>query len=293
MKNLKDYIHLYIGCLVQYPDTDGTLITAKLTGVTEGDGVETTYLEVQKHEHGETVGDLLAWKSNGNHNSDALHLKLVLRPLDSMTDDELKEWAILRGYKEFPNFKRHPLGFEFGDGGAMTFLSYMPPYGDRHTADQLLWFLSKRLDLFGLKEAGLAVYETDIKTDNGAHSFTEESDVGHYYEKAHTAEDDTTEEFTIAQQKCCDLLINELMQKWHMPIGQARDVGRDIYFRFIYNRKYESEVQELKSQIDAAGIASEKQKIKNLTTLLDRAHGYVDDVVLYNEIEKTLNKTAG
>jgi hypothetical protein len=239
MKNLKDYIHLYIGCLVQYPDTDGTLITAKLTGVTEGDGVETTYLEVQKHEHGETHGDYLSWKSNGNHNSDALHLRLVLRPLDSMTDDELKEWAILRGYKEFPNFKRHPLGFEFGDGGSMTFLSYMPPYGDRHTADQLLWFLSKRLDMFGLKEAGLAVYETDLKTDNGAHSFSEA-----------------------------------------MGLPSAPQNPPDIYSS-VMNHAYTAEIE--------AG----KKKIKELTALLDRAHGYVDDVCLYNEIEKFLNKTAG
>jgi hypothetical protein len=95
--------------------------------------------------------------------------------------------------------------------------------------------------------------------DNSAHGYSEGSDVNHYYEKAHTAENDITEEFTVSQQKCCDLMINELMQKWHMPMGQARDVGRDVYFRFIYNRKYESEVHDLQQQLDAAN-----KKIKAL-----------------------------
>ena len=144
MKELKDYIHLYIGCRCTYPDTDpeAPWIVATLTGCTIAYGVETTYLEVQKHAHGETHGDYLAWKSNGNHNSDALNLKLILRPLESMTDDEGDEmWSKMTGSFEI----EIPI---IGETAEIT----ISPY-------QVAFLLSKGFDLFGLKEAGLAVYE--------------------------------------------------------------------------------------------------------------------------------------
>ncbi len=87
-KDLKDYAHLYIGCKVIYPGIDGNNITATLTGVSKTDGIETTY----SRKRNGCKGDYLSWKSNGNHNCDALHVKLILRPLSSITDEECTEY---------------------------------------------------------------------------------------------------------------------------------------------------------------------------------------------------------
>jgi len=155
MKDLRDYIHLYIGCLVQYPDTDpdATMVIAKLTGVSEGDGVETTYLEVKKHAHGETHGDYLAWKSNGNHNSDALHLKLILRPLSDITKEEANEAWILGGGSNAVTNRiyaiQHLVRYtHLYRGGMVRIVNYLRKHG---------------FDLDDLEEAGFAVYKTDIK----------------------------------------------------------------------------------------------------------------------------------
>jgi|SRR5688572_4459986 len=86
-KQLKDYLHLFLGCQIQYPDNarDRT-ITAKFTGFSREDGVETTY-NGQTQEN-KAIGDYLAWKENGYHNANAFHIKPILRPLSSMTRGE-------------------------------------------------------------------------------------------------------------------------------------------------------------------------------------------------------------
>lgn len=141
MKKLEDYIHLYIGCKCTYPDTDpeAPWIVATLTGCTIADGVETTYLEVQKTSHGETHGDYLSWKSNGHHNSDALHLKLILRPLESMTNDEVEEYAKL------------------GDLDHNKMVSESDPFRvDKMAAMQGHWLFKNGFDVYDLITAGLA-----------------------------------------------------------------------------------------------------------------------------------------
>ena len=147
MKELKNYIHLYIGCKCTYPDTDpeAPWIVATLTGCTIADGVETTYLEVQKTSHGQTHGDYLSWKSNGHHNSDALHLKLILRPLSDLTSKEQDElWHA-----------DEPLGVISMYNGDNNRKIVLAP-------ERMAYLLSKGFDLFGLRESGLCVYEQDL-----------------------------------------------------------------------------------------------------------------------------------
>lgn len=85
--DLKEFLHLYLGCDVQYPDIDGKKIISKLTGCSSEDGVEITYKRKIKG----CRGAYLAWSENGNHNSNALNTKPILRSLFNVTSDEIDE----------------------------------------------------------------------------------------------------------------------------------------------------------------------------------------------------------
>lgn len=141
-KNLKDYIHLYIGCFVKYPNTEGKLITAKLTGVSRGDGIETTY----KRKRDNCSGDYISWEPNGYHDCNGQNVKLLLRPLSDMTPDE-------RFYAQFnaqcyflENDNKHPIDY------------YLP--NAEQAAIVTHYLLSKGFDLFGLIDEGLAIATT-------------------------------------------------------------------------------------------------------------------------------------
>jgi len=86
----------HIGAEILYPDTDNKIITAYLTGISISDGIETTYKRKKKG----CSGDYLSFKSNGNHNSDALHAKIILKPLSSITDEDAIEVAEFMGLTE-------------------------------------------------------------------------------------------------------------------------------------------------------------------------------------------------
>jgi hypothetical protein len=131
MKQLKDYIHLYIGCEVLI--TDEGLVKDLIEAGGNGRGVLTGL-------HGEYGPEFAA--NEGQHTSESpeytWHLKLILRPLDEklMTEQEKRSWNHYKQRK-----------------------GWMP--GVR--AEQTLWLLSNGFDLFGLHAAGLAVYETETK----------------------------------------------------------------------------------------------------------------------------------
>jgi len=114
MKELKNYIHLYIGSKVQWVRSDGQIVIQELT-----------------------LSDA-SWLS---HRAD---VKLVLRPLESMTDGEAEEYA------------------QLGDGDFNT--GRKGHYAvDMMQADMVHWALKKGFDLFDLHAAGLAVYENEMK----------------------------------------------------------------------------------------------------------------------------------
>lgn len=108
MKELKDYIHLYVGCRVQWTRSDGNIVKQELT---------------------------LSDASWLRERADA---KLILRPLESMIEEECNEWNRLNDTL-----------YTMADGANQVM----------QNAAAVAWVLSKGFDLFGLKEAGLAVYE--------------------------------------------------------------------------------------------------------------------------------------
>lgn len=72
----------YLGAKCTYPDINGKKITATLTKVGV-DEIETTY----KRKRYGCSGDILSWESNGSHNADALHTRLILTDLSRITDE--------------------------------------------------------------------------------------------------------------------------------------------------------------------------------------------------------------
>jgi hypothetical protein len=156
--------------MVQYPDTIvGKNVTARLTGVTMSE-IETTYKRKRKG----CSGDILSWKSNGNHNSDALHTKPILRPLSSMTEEEFTEVVFLFYGKEnrdivtqkFSKVERYTeLKHSTKFGTSIPYKCFdfegnpilMATFSNKMNPEQFVYCLSIGLDLFGLIESGEAI----------------------------------------------------------------------------------------------------------------------------------------
>lgn len=85
------YLAQYLGSEIEYPNIDSDLksIVATLTGVSCGDGLETTYKRKKKG----CCGDYLAFIDNGNHKCNALNAKILLTPLSAITDKDAIEVA--------------------------------------------------------------------------------------------------------------------------------------------------------------------------------------------------------
>lgn len=123
---LREALHFYIGCQIEYTNKDGKLIRATLTGVSRCDGVETTY---KRKKYG-CIGDYLAWKENGYHNANAFNVKPILKRTTNITDAEVKEMP----FKQYPDFENKMF-----------------------TPEQTIYLLKNGFDLFGLIDAGLAI----------------------------------------------------------------------------------------------------------------------------------------
>ena len=81
IKYLKNYLDTSLK--IQYPtmSCNSGFQISNLTGLTDEDGIETTH----DRKINNSKGDYLSWKSNGNHDCDALHIKAILRPYSDIT----------------------------------------------------------------------------------------------------------------------------------------------------------------------------------------------------------------
>lgn len=134
---------LYLGCQVK--GTEGTMIY-KLTGVTNDGGV-------------------LLQDSSGFSCDLGTDFKPILRPLSSMTEEEVKEYLRMKynAVKEL-TVEKNENGFWFTFGLAMPDLMsgnrkfiFEKQIADDAYPEQFVWLLSKGFDLFGLIEKGEAV----------------------------------------------------------------------------------------------------------------------------------------
>lgn len=84
-------------------------------------------------------------------------IKLILRPLSSMTEEEGKEYAGLFFEDYNPELTKF---YNFGHCISIRYYDAFLHLPDEYTPKQFLWLLSKGFDLFGLIEKGEAIDST-------------------------------------------------------------------------------------------------------------------------------------
>lgn len=128
MKTLKDYAHLYLGCKAIITNDDG---------------------EEEKR--------FLLNAYNLNYYRDYLSdIKLILRPLDSMTEEEKVEIAHILGSVDHLSVDAKIAQVTELMARFYNMQTNIPAVKWMHACR---YFCSIGLDLFGLKDSGLAVYE--------------------------------------------------------------------------------------------------------------------------------------
>ncbi len=154
-KQIRDYLHLYLGCQVEYDDRIGI--------------IHQYFLPAGKHREGEVW--FCSLEENGNPEMSCsvpcTKVKPILRPLSDMTEDEAIRVTGLSEYA--PNFTivkvtrneykdlivswkgLDDVPKEFNATGELFFC-----------AEQFQYLLSKHFDIFGLIEDGLAIDKTKI-----------------------------------------------------------------------------------------------------------------------------------
>lgn len=126
MKDIKDYLHLYLGCEVSVTNLDGR------------------YTRLITHEFFSTFYN----EDDGAFYNDP---KPILRPLSDITDDEIDDvWNL-----EEPE---HVLVMAYEKNNVVRKVALC--------SERTRYLLSRGFDLFGLIEAGLAIDKTTLKQAN-------------------------------------------------------------------------------------------------------------------------------
>lgn len=128
MKELKDYLHLYLGCECMYGGYGSERIV-RVIGVSLKDGIQ------------------FQFQDNGEVDTDAadMYFKPILRPLSDITEKEKIECVLLFDDQ-----------FILGQDGKYAWRATFFP-------SMFKYLLSKYFDLFGLIEAGLAIDSKTLK----------------------------------------------------------------------------------------------------------------------------------
>lgn len=123
-KQLSDYLHLYLGCKI--------IMLNKATG---------EWSKIKKLTS--NVLNQILMNDGGVNFS----YQLILRSLDSMTEDECKECGnMIYDFSDDPELNNHQ--WKDFEGGLWP--------------EQYHWLLSKHFDLFGLIKSGLAIDEKEL-----------------------------------------------------------------------------------------------------------------------------------
>lgn len=145
MKDIKEYLHLYLGCQCEHTCWDDA-----------GDDMPGSKKTRRTGELDLSILEDIDW----------FRPKLLLRPLSDMTEEEFEQFRTITGY---PN---HNATFEGADG---VHIKYR--YGKKSTVngfktsininsirpDMLKYLLSRGFDLFNLVSDGLAINKTESK----------------------------------------------------------------------------------------------------------------------------------
>lgn len=158
-KNIKDYLHLYIGCDVMLCEPEGTPIKVNLRGLTRERTDGEDMLRIQVYENDGDDG----YEGRGMIWCDEEEIELILRPLSDMTEEEGNEF-FRNKYRETHVFdwfncvavNKAGIEYTFTYHSSSRKRNKIIMFDDLHPND-FIWLLSKGFDLFGLIDAGLAI----------------------------------------------------------------------------------------------------------------------------------------
>lgn len=139
-KKIENYLHLYLGCECEIKGQPNAILGA--VGIKSGEQV------------------IVRWPKDDEWSyADVTEVKPILRPLSSMTEEEMKEFASIQreGITKIKFEKGKIWSFVDHEG----FYKWHPHSLDTPTPEQFCYLLSKHFDLFGLIDAGLALSTTD------------------------------------------------------------------------------------------------------------------------------------
>jgi hypothetical protein len=152
-KKLKDYLHLYLGCQLLVIETGDTV---------SFDEIDTTSLwQVWTKDR--------KYITTGGNGFTYEEIKPILRPLDTMTEEEMKDFIgwdkINEMYKEV-SFEKRKLGIEVNygidTGEGIEHQSHTICFYEL-SATQFLWLLKNHFDIFSLIPSNLALPQSETK----------------------------------------------------------------------------------------------------------------------------------
>lgn len=160
-KTLEDYLHLYVGCEVQY---EGIVNGNELGAELKANKHDVFYIPKIEEKRGLKTGVLkkIEYTVNGKFRMCRIgrkglqshytceKFKPILRPLSDMTEGELQECGNL-----VYDFSDDTSGLGLNEHKWEDFTLLL-------CVEQFHWLLSKHFDLFGLIEAGLAIDKTKM-----------------------------------------------------------------------------------------------------------------------------------
>ncbi len=147
-KKIEDYLHLYLGCECQVDD-DKIGINYGVTRRVPVLG-KINPSDIIRHTTVKVVYDIM--KKHGFETIPFPSVKIILRPLSDMTEEEAKEVNVegAKGWRRINNGINDDI-----------YLGLI-----HRQANEVKYLISKSFDVFGLIKAGLAIDRTTLKTNN-------------------------------------------------------------------------------------------------------------------------------
>lgn len=157
MKELKDYLHLYLGCEVELNNGGSKVYNRKLVAVGGVDDELYCKLRLGKAGKGQLVHGIFLKEGR---------VKPLLRPLSDMTEEEMRGWALIAAPRE--NMTDDYIKKSHEDFLKQVSKKGLDAFevnsGEFHLAFELThYLLSLHFDLFGLIESGLAIDKTKLQ----------------------------------------------------------------------------------------------------------------------------------
>lgn len=172
-KKLQHYLHLYIGCQVQY---EGIVNGKELKAELQANKHDVFYTPQVKEEKGMKLGYLreVCYRQTGGYARCKVGrkslksywgnpcIKLILRPLSDMTEEDGLAYAKLTRPEATKAKIESGQVWSFHDPDGITFYKWKAHKLHESCPEEFLWLLSKHFDLFGLIDAGLAIDKSKI-----------------------------------------------------------------------------------------------------------------------------------